>query len=73
MELWTKQRRDKLVDEIAGLRGDIKALKREREDDDLGGPDEACTEVSAGLAPRAGRRSLPARVCHLDPWPGSRG
>ena len=31
MELWTKQRRDKLVDEIAGLRGDIKALKRERE------------------------------------------
>jgi chromosome segregation ATPase len=32
MELWTKQRRDKLVDEIAGLRGDIKALKRERED-----------------------------------------
>jgi chromosome segregation ATPase len=31
MELMTKQRRNTLVEEIAGLRGDIKALKRERE------------------------------------------
>jgi chromosome segregation ATPase len=31
MEFLTKQRRDRLSDEIAGLRGDIKALQRERE------------------------------------------
>jgi chromosome segregation ATPase len=31
MQLWSKQSRDELVEQIAGLRGDIKALKAERE------------------------------------------
>ncbi len=42
MEMLTKNRRNQLLDQIAGLRGDIKALKREREvvGEELGLTDE---------------------------------